>query len=633
MQNHKNKNGKNHKEKPVFVTHDALPGAADEKKHEKQAMEVLKEIYEGNGDEGDITKLERAHRRPAGIIIGLLVFFAVLALAAWAGFFIFKPYGRFEGRGVSLDIRGPDAPKAGETVEYAFTYKNTERVPLASFEMRLVIPDGFHILELPVPPTNDPYTWTLGSISSGHDDRIRVRGYFIGPGDGETAFQAIATYRPSNFNADFQAITTKKIILSGTVLEITTSGPTEAAPGEEVTYSYKLKNTGTEKLNFEARLAAPAHFLYRVAEPKPSGDVGKRWKFLPLDPGAETELKLTGSFASDVPGPARVAVSFGMMRDDEFLAHREDGFETNVLTSALTVSLVVNGSHENGSADFGDTLHISLAYKNPGSASVGDVVLSLSGVSDPVGLIDWAGSAMGVVGKRALTVLSWTKREVPALSAIAPGAEGTVDLSLPITSTVSGSGLDEIRLSGSALVGTVGGRRAGREVQTTPLIITLNSDAAFGAEARYFDTDGAPLGSGPLPPTVGRATNLRVVLTLRNTRHDLENVRVRTTLPSRVVWTSRTETETGRMAWDPASRAVTWNIDRVSRDRTVLTASFEVQVTPEFSDFGKFMTLTNETTFEARDVKTGTTVSSRVEPLTTDMQFDPGAIGKGIVTE
>ncbi len=628
-------------EKPVFVTHEALPGASESKKNDspltmkknkdKRAMEVLKEIYQIDGEREDMTKFEKGKRRPGAVVVGLIAFFAILALAAWAGFFIFKPYNNGNDKGVALAILGPDAPKAGETVEYDFTYKNTEHVPLAALEMRLVIPKEFHVTELPVPATSDPYTWTLGSITPGNDDRIVVHGYFIGPGEGGTAFQAIATYRPSNFNADFQAITTKQITFGGTVLEVATDGPKEASPGEEVTYSYKLKNTGTEKLAFEAHLAAPAHFLYASADPKPSDDKGTRWKLLPMDPGQETEIKLTGSFAGDVPGTAHVALAFGITRDDTFLVHREEGVDTNVLAAALDLGLLVNGSNENKTARFGDTLHTSLSFKNSSGVTLSDVVVSLVIASNPSGLVDVGSAVMGITGKRAGTVLTWTKKELPALATMVPNAEGTVDVSLPIAAHASGAGADEIRITGSALIGVVGGKRSSREVQTTPVVVTLNSDVALTAEARYFDVDGASMGSGPLPPAVGKATTLRVVWTLRNTRHDLDKVRVRTTLPSRVGWTSRIETGTGRLSWDPGSRAVTWTVPALARDKTTLTATFEVQITPDASDLGKFMTLTNETVVEAHDTKTDATISDRADSVTTDMQTDTGAAGKGIV--
>ncbi len=583
----------------------------------------------------DLSKIERRRRSPRALLVGLIVFFAVLAGAAWAGFFIFKPYARFEGKGMELSIVGPASVKAGEVVRYEFKYRNTERVGLAALELRLIIPKDFKVLEYVEPPTTEPTTWTLGSLGRNVGDAIIVRGYFLGPGEGTTAFQSIATYRPANFNADFQAIKTKQVVLAGTILEATVAGPPEIAPGEEGEYVYTLKNTGSEQLaGLDLALEAPTSFLFNTSEPAPTDERGKRWEIATLDPGAETTLKIRGSFAATASGTLELVVSVGVRQADDRLVHRRDSFTTDVLASDLSLEVVVNGSRESFSADFGDALHLTLAYKNLGEHAFGDVRLSVTLTADPGGLVNWEDVEMSAPARIQSGILTWTARELTDLATVAPGAEGTIDVTLPIIATApAATGRDELHISGSALISTIGGRVAARQVQTTPILVSLNSNLAFGAEARYFDPDSAPLGSGPLPPKVGETTNLRVLWHITNTRHELEGISVRTTLPARVAWTGRSNTDLGTIRWDAGSRTVTLVIDRLGTDIGSLAADFEVAITPEAADVGKFVTLTNETTIGARDTKTGTVLSRSIDPLTSEMPTDEGARRKGAVVD
>lgn len=598
-------------------------------------MSTLKNIYEEEGEVPDLTRLERRRRNPRLILIGLVAFFAVLALAAWAGFFIFKPYSRFEGKGVELAIRGPDELKAGDPVRFEFTYRNTERVPLAALELRLIIPKEFKILEATPLPTGEPTTWTVGGLARGESGAIMLRGYFLGPGEGTNAFQSIATYRPANFNADFQAIVTKQIALRGTVLDGALAGPNEVAPGETGEYIYTLKNTGGEPLSdLELVLEAPDTFLFGEAEPVSIDERGGRWQVASLEPGTETTVKVRASFAATARGMLELGMSVGIRTGDERLVHRRDTLTTDVLASDLSLDLVVNGSHADLNANFGDVLHATLAYKNLGELAFGDVRLSVTVTADPSGLIDWSSAEMSVPGRISGGTISWTTRELASLASLEGGSEGTIDLAIPIVEDLPATeGRDELRLSGAALISTVGGRVVGRQIETTPILVRLNSDLEFSAEARYFDPDGAPLGSGPLPPAVGQTTNLRILWHIANSRHALEGVRVRTTLPARVAWTGRNNTDLGTVSWDAGSRTVTLTIDRLGTETTEVAADFEVAITPETSDVGRFVTLTNETAFTARDTVTGTILGRTIEPLTSEMPTDEEVGRRGAVVE
>ncbi len=60
-------------------------------------------------------------------------------------------------------------------------------------------------------------------------------------------------------------------------------------------------------------------------------------------------------------------------------------------------------------------------------------------------------------------------------------------------------------------------------------------------------------------------------------------------------------------------------------------ADFSVKITPTEADANRFAQLLGETKFEATDIGTATTFAQTSPALTTDLQGDDAAEGKGVV--
>ncbi len=163
--------------------------------------------------------------------------------------------------------------------------------------------------------------------------------------------------------------------------------------------------------------------------------------------------------------------------------------------------------------------------------------------------------------------------------------------------------------------------------------MSLNSDASFKAEARYFDQDGAPLGSGPLPPKVGETTSYRVLWLITNGLHDLEDISVSTTLPSNVEWDDFSSADLGSVVFDTGTRTVRWTVSNMPNDVQTVRASFSLSITPTDEEVGEFIKLTTGSSLQARDGETGSAIERQNDELTTELETDDYAQNKGIVTQ
>jgi hypothetical protein len=177
----------------------------------------------------------------------------------------------------------------------------------------------------------------------------------------------------------------------------------------------------------------------------------------------------------------------------------------------------------------------------------------------------------------------------------------------------------------------VGSTVVHRVVRAAPIVLRYSSDVKLSAEARYFSEEGAPLGSGPLPPLVGQTTTYRVEWRAQKRFHELANLKIRATLPSGVAWTGTTIDDAGSLVYDEATRSVTWTLNRMPADVNEQTIRFDLAVTPSEADAGRFAKLVGETRFEATDSVTGELMSQVQPALTTDLETDESASGKGVV--
>ena len=172
-----------------------------------------------------------------------------------------------------------------------------------------------------------------------------------------------------------------------------------------------------------------------------------------------------------------------------------------------------------------------------------------------------------------------------------------------------------------------------RKVSAPPLAFRYRSRADVAAEARYFTEEGAPIGSGPLPPVVAKTTGYRVIWHLSKQFHALANVRLSAVLPNIAAFGEKSNADAGEIKYDEASRTVAWTLPEMADATRELDAWFDVQVTPATLDAGRFASVLGETRLEALDRTINEPVSIAKPPLTTDLENDEGARGKGVVKE
>ncbi|MFA6485935.1 MAG: hypothetical protein WCT40_01030 [Candidatus Magasanikbacteria bacterium] len=175
---------------------------------------------------------------------------------------------KFDASPINIIATGPDKISAGADADYSFKIENKSDWKPAKLELELVLPAGFTVVSST--PTLNKNRWVLNlanpSSTPLSDVILRMRGKFANATEENTAVKAIL-YLPVPELDQNIAIAESNLatVLSKNAIAFTTAingsmKDFSAQPGDTLTVSLNIKNTGTDILNkasIELTMAGP----------------------------------------------------------------------------------------------------------------------------------------------------------------------------------------------------------------------------------------------------------------------------------------------------------------------------------------------------------------------------------------
>lgn len=609
----------------------------------------LKAVYlDGKGRLPDLDTLERTPSWRWVWIIGMGSLFCLfLSGLAWAGWWFIQGRELSQQEVFALEIDGPAQVSLGEEQVYELVWRNTGVQGLQDVEVRLNAPLDFTITQIePAPSDSVLRVWRLGWVPGRAEGRLRIKGFFVGSLGGQSALQGLTTYRLQRDKPSLQGAVLQTVTYTGTVLAGNLLFPERVVAGEPASLRYVVANLGKQPIhNLMARVTFPAGFIPGTVATSVQVDPTERRATFPigtLAPNTFYTAFLPGVFASGMSGDAAFQAEAGRVAlDGAFLAAARSESRLAIAPGDLVLRLVANGVDTERSLEPGEPLRVTLGYQNVNDEPVRDLSLTLQLESVLNGrsttgtsLLQWSQMDNPLGGasttRTRIQTVVYDKSRIPAFAEIAPQSQGSVEVGWPTLAAASGTREAFIRVTAIAR-GSIGGEKTPRTIRSQPITLRYRTDADVVVEARYFTEEGAPLGSGPLPPVVGKTTNYRVYWQVRKTLHDLSEARVSAVLPKIVAWTGKTEAEGGVFAYDETTRTVSWSLGRVPDGVKSIEGWFELALTPQGVDVGRFASLLGETAFQAQDARLNELVTRTKPALNTDLSQDEGARGKGVV--
>ena len=131
--------------------------------------------------------------------------------------------------------------------------------------------------------------------------------------------------------------------------------------------------------------------------------------------------------------------------------------------------------------------------------------------------------------------------------------------------------------------------------------------------------------SGPLPPAVGNKTTYTIIWKAESSSNEVQNVKVKATLPQGVELTGRLLPENASLTFDSQSREIVWSAGDIG------SVAFQVAFIPSSSQRGTTPQILGQALITGDDTWTLQSLSSSDVPLDTTLPDDPASQGKGVV--
>lgn len=589
----------------------------------------LEVLYRETAPVGDVSHFDHTSapwwRRLA---IAAVVLVVIGSLGAWFGLMMLSRYNTANSSDeVTLTIEAPTSAAVAASTSYRLVVNNQSSVALEDARVRVNYPAGF-IWESATrePEGATKNSWTLPEIPAGQSADITVSGMLLGEVGSLQPIFGVVTYRPANFQSDLQASSSTSTKLAEGAISVLWREVSETKDGE-ITYEVVYENKGERAIsNAQLSILPSPHFTITSLEPAAAQPDAWRVAIPELKVAEQGVVKVRGRWTSEASGEEVLTARLELSQGES--VHLITSGEHRVLRAGreLVLKLSMNEAETPSAVNIGDTVSYALAYENTSSETLSDVTLRVLFSSS---VIDWNKVTVADGGTVDKSNIVWESGTAPLITRIAPNSKGVLRWRMTLLEAPPASGDLAIVATPLATFHYLGDPDRKRSVEGTALTIAVNAPVSVTLAARYFDDEGQPIGSGPLPPVVGEETTYQLVLRVKGVVHSLRDVVVTTALPANVEATGNPAATAGGIKVNGAT--IEWRIPELRAGSEPEATSF-ITLTPRGSDLGRVVVLSGKTTLTAEDQVTRGQVEVTGGVATTNLDTDPVGRGKGVVT-
>ncbi len=524
------------------------------------------------------------------------VLFYILLVLVVAGFAFYFYYRErvFSKEILKLEILGPNSAKVGDEIEYTVKYKNNGNFVLEEPKLVFQMPDNSLTEDGKTRISQD-----LQDIYPGAEETAKFKIRLLGKEGDLKTIAASLSYKPKNLTARYESDTTFTTKIDTVPITLDFDLPTKLEKGKDVQYSinyfsnvdYPLENLGIkiDKVNG-----------FDIASSNPVSLDKSSWKIQTLNKAQGGRIMIKGKVSSDANQPLVFTARLGMWQNNNFVVIKETTANVDIINPLLFISQQINNSSDYV-ASSGETLNYRIFFRNIGSTPFEDlfVIVKLDGDAFDLGTIN----APQAQVQPNDNLIVWDSKQVYQLRNLDVQQESEVDFSVKLKDNWVPSG------ENPTISDTVNISQISQKFETK-----VNSGLALSQQAYYQDS--GILNSGPVPPEAGKATTYTITWDIRNYSNDAKNVKVKAILPANVSLTGKIlpEDQLTSFSFDSKSREIVWSAGDILKGTGVngdpVSLSFQVSLTPNFSQKGSVAQLIGQATITGENQFTNTTISA-----------------------
>lgn len=563
-------------------------------------------LDEDAGDEKDMKKkkkLKRGKKKVSivkNVLIVSMIFF--IAAASFAIYQLFSGTTLQDPANIDLLIVGPAAADSGEEVALQLMLANRNTIALENVSVYIEFPQGSKAT-LGVDEDVQRIRKEFGTIEPGVSINETIYATFFGEENEEKFITADMEYRFAGSNPILEKAIDSSIVMASSPIYVDLTLSDEAVSSQDIEIVASIQSESSETLHdllFD--MDYPFGFVFDNAAPEPRyGD--SIWHIDTLPPYGRVDIVIFGNVEGQ-DNEERVFKTYVGTKSE-----RDDKIIDTILSSAegrivikrpfIGLHMTLNGVDGTSFATLEDksSARANVRYVNNTDSKLIDVKIEARAFGDLViekSLNPYSGHYISTEQK-----LIWDQKTKAQLAVLEPGQTGSIGFGFQIDSVLSDGLLTEnpnLRVEATASARRLADVNVPEEVPV-PVAAYGRVATKMEAKSRIVRTDGPIRNTGPLPPKVDETTTYTVIWTLTNRNNDVEEVVVRSSLPTWVRFSNKVVPDSALITFDEISGDIIWNVGTVPAGagitRDPVEVAFQIAFTPGLSQLKSTPTLLN----------------------------------------
>lgn len=512
---------------------------------------------------------------------------------------------------IKLEILGAQSSALGDKIDYVVKFKNNGTIraenPELSFEFpkNSILEDGGDRIQ------RMSSAQLKGDIYPGEERSFVFSARLLGKeGEAKTA-KAVLTFQPKGLNTRNEVSTTFTTIVGKASLNFTLDLPSSVASGKAFTFKINYwSNISYPLTDLTCQIQYPSGFDFVSAKPQALDQT--QWNISNLNEGEGGRIEVSGKVSGEAKEQKIFKAQIGIWQDGDFIPLTEAVKGVEIAAPDLYISQQINGNPQYAAVP-GDLLHYEISFRNVGEEPLTDLVLisRMEGKSFDFYSIK---APEGNFGTGDNSII-WDGKKIPQLQYLDKGEEGKVEFWIelkdewPMQTLADKNPEIKNKITISQL----------NENFTNKVSSTLKGREELSLDSKYFASGGF------LPLEPGQANTFAVVWKLSNSYNNVNNVKIRTTLPEGAIFTGKVwPPENSGLTYDSQSREILWQAGDLEAGSGILTESkvcaFQLSVIPKAEDAGKDIIVLGTAQVSGEDQWTKAALYSEMQPLQTKVK-------------
>jgi hypothetical protein len=555
------------------------------------------------------------------IVVGILI---IIAAIIWGR-------SSFSKSRVDLSITAPDNISSGEETILTVKYKNNNRVSLNDVHIIINYPQGSFSSEGKEAFQDDRNLGTIGKKAEG-EENFKIR--LLGEKGNIKNITVKLNYKPQNINSRFENVVSLKAEINTILIGIHIEGSEKAVAGQQANYAIEYENKTEEIIdNLRIKLEYPDDFQFKNSEPAPkSKDENDIWEVGSLRSGGKKTINLVGILSGQEMENKVMKGFIGRIEDDNFIQYSQSEFITQISPAPIVLVSSIDGIEDECKVDAGQQLRYRIKFKNNTDVALRELILKAYLKDSIFDVKEIKLDDKGFFDSRN-NMITWSGADIPQLNLLEPSQSGEVSFSIKIKESMPILSFNDKNFKADIIAEiqtlTVPAKFAGTELKfENELSCKINSQLNLQTKVYYYEPSQGIYNNGPIPPKVNALTTYTIHWQITNTSNDLDNIRVKTTLPQGISWTNYqiNKLNKGQVSYNERTKEVIWDIGRISAGAGITMPMYElifqIGLTPSINQVGQTPVLINESSIEGKDLFTGLILTKSTSSINTALPDD-----------